>query len=94
MTKQLRLLIAVLSATLLLTACEDEPDFSSDSYLRLSYSTDSVKFEPLVTGQATSTRTIKVWNNSGEDLKIGNVELRSASNSFHMVVDGRSGTNI
>ncbi|MBR6106039.1 MAG: hypothetical protein IKP81_13400 [Paludibacteraceae bacterium] len=94
MTKQLRLLIAVLSATLLLTACEDEPDFSTDGRLRLSYSTDSVKFEPLVTGQATSTRTIKVWNNSGEDLKIGNVELRSASNSFQMVVDGRSGTSI
>ncbi len=94
MSKLLRLLIAALSAALLLAACEDEPDFSSDSHLRLSYSTDSVCFEPLITGQATSTRTIKVWNNSGEDLKISNVELRSASNSFQMIVDGRSGTSI
>ncbi len=94
MRKLLRFLFAALSAAVLLTACEDEPDFSSDPYLRLSYSTDSVKFEPLITGQATSTHAIKIWNNSGEDLKINNIELRSANNNFQMIADGRSGTSI
>lgn len=94
MIKPLRFLLAILTATALFTACEDEPDFSSDSRLRLAYSTDSVKFEPLLTEQATSTHVVKVWNNSGEDLKINNIELRSASNSFQMIADGRSGTSI
>lgn len=94
MRQTLAYITAVLATAFLFCACEDETDFSSDSTLQLSYSTDTLQFEPLLTEQATSTRTIMVYNHSGEDLKISNVELHSASNSFQMNVDGRNGTMV
>lgn len=91
----LTLVSALLLCTVhLLCSCENDADFSNDSSLRLSYSIDTLKFEPLVTEQTTSTRTIVIRNNSGEDLRISSVELESHNGNFQMNADGKSGEKV
>lgn len=90
----LNYIMAALTAATLFYGCNDDIDWSTDPSIRLCYSTDSLKFEPLVTEQLTSTRLVKIKNNSSEDLRIESIKLYSQGNNFQMNVDGRNGTEI
>lgn len=93
MNKKLLTLIALIAGSLLLlNSCEDDDDYSTDGNNHLQYSTDTLAFEPLITTQLTSTRVLKVYNKSGKNLKIDNIELKSSRNDFQINVDGQTGT--
>lgn len=83
------MLIAIAVAT---SGCDDEYDFTSDASCHLSYSGDTLQFEPLLATRVTATHTIMVYNHSGEDLKVNEIELHSANGNFQINVDGRTGT--
>lgn len=85
--------VSMVTSGLGLSGCSDEEDWSNDANIRLEYSTDSVKFEPLITGVTTSTRTVKIYNHSGSDLKVERIYLDSPGENFQLNVDGRTGTD-
>lgn len=78
-----------------LFSCEEDDDFSSDSGLRISFSTDTLRFDTVFTSFGSATRRMKVYNRNKNSLTIQSVELASGGTSgFRMNVDGVSGNRI
>ena len=54
--------------TFFLFSCKD--DFTSDSSYRLSYSTDSLKFDTIFTEELTPISVIMIYNETDKDIQI------------------------
>ena len=77
-----------------LTACDDEEDYTSSPSARLTFSADTVRFDTVFTTIGSSTRLFKVYNRGGESLLIPSVRLASGGKTgFRVNVDGMSGTS-
>lgn len=75
------------------TACNDGDHFSSDPDLRLSFSTDTVRFDTIFSTIGSTTRQLKVYNRNSNSLSIQKIELMNPSNSgFRINVNGERGT--
>ncbi|MDR1810290.1 MAG: hypothetical protein LBR34_07800 [Prevotella sp.] len=76
-------------------SCEDSDDFSSDPNLRVSFSTDTIRFDTVFTSFGSATRRFVVRNTNNNSLTLSSVELASGGTSgFRINVDGISGTAI
>jgi hypothetical protein len=76
-------------------ACEESDDFSSNPNLRLSFSTDTLRFDTVFTGFGSATRRLLVRNPNNNSLTIQSVELAGGGAScFRINVDGVSGTTV
>ena len=80
---------------LLCTACVDEK-FSTDPSLRLSFSTDSLKFDTIFSSIGSVTSKVLIYNRNNSALKISEIALAGAkASSFHINVDGdKNGDNL
>ncbi len=68
--------------------CERSGYFTSTS-ASLSFSTDTVVFDTVITNISTVTKTLKVFNNYDQVLQISRIHLAGGTNSvFRMNVDG------
>lgn len=83
-------IIILAMAILCVNACKDDDDFSTDQSKRLTYSRDTIKFEPLLTDITTSTRTLKIYNRSGENIRIEEIELMSENDNFQLNINGKN----
>lgn len=81
--------IAIMVAMLIsVAACSDE-DFSSSPSLRLTFSTDTIGFDTIFSKVPSSTRTMWVYNRSGNDLRCSSVRLMNGNQTGYRVnVDG------
>lgn len=71
-----------------LASCERD-DISTNSSLKLSFSTDTVMFDTVFTSIGSSTHLFKVYNRNKHDLKISSIQLAGGSSSFYRInVDG------
>ncbi|MEG1573759.1 MAG: hypothetical protein RR293_00890 [Bacteroidales bacterium] len=89
-------LVYILCAGLImaLTGCFKE-DFSSSSADRLSFSTDSIRFDTIFTQQGTATKIFKVYNRNDKALLISSIVIANAANTgFFINVDGSKGPDI
>jgi len=69
-------------------SCERE-DISTDSSLKLKFSTDTVMFDTIFTTIGSSTQYLKVYNKNSHDLKISSIQLAGGSSSYYRInVDG------
>lgn len=76
-------------------SCNDDEKFSSDNNIRLTFSSDTVRFDTVFTGFGTATKKFKIYNNDKRAISISNIELVNADKSgFRMNVDGESGNKI
>lgn len=76
----------------LLTACDDEK-FSTSPTDTLSFSTDTIRMDTVLTGMGTPTYILKVYNTHEDALNISSITLANAANSgFRINVDGSKGT--
>ncbi len=75
-------------------SCERD-DFSTNSSLRLKFSTDTVMFDTVFTAIGSSTQHFKVYNKNRSDLKISSIKLigGNASN-FKINVDGVAASSV
>lgn len=74
-------------------SCADEQSFSVSPMHRLSFSTDTVRFDTLFTEVSSSTYAFLVHNRNGEGLRIAQTLLsRGEESPFRVNVDGLSGT--
>lgn len=74
----------------LLTACIED-DFSTSPSDRLTFSTDTLSFDTVFTGQGTPTARLKVYNRAKKSLNISTIHMAKSTSLFSMNVDGQSG---
>lgn len=72
-------------------SCKD--DFTTDSSYRLSYSTDTLKFDTIFSEELTPTSIIMIYNETDKDLLIEQCDLVTDNNCFQINLDGRSGSH-
>lgn len=86
--------IFICSLLIMLQGCFDD-EFTTNPANRLSFSTDSVKFDTIFTEKGTATMRFTVYNRSKKALKISSITLADAENSgFYINVDGRPGPDL
>lgn len=64
-----------------MSSCEDEK-YMSSSNVKLSFSSDTVKFDTIFTTIGSTTENIKVYNPYDQPLLISNIRLAGGDNSF------------
>ena len=85
--KNIFLLFSLFFAVLFISCMEEK--LSTDSSLRLSFSTDSLRFDTLFSGVGSTTSKVLVYNRNSSALKISQISLAGAAgSSFHINVDG------
>ena len=73
-------------------ACKKD-QISSDPNFKLSFSTDTLTFDTLISTRLSATLRMKVYNRNDDAVKISSVSLDAGANSiFRINVSGRSGT--
>lgn len=74
-----------------LWACESD-HFSANPSIKLTFSTDTVLFDTIFSTIGSSTRYLKVYNPSKNDVRISSISLAGGSASAYRInVDGRPG---
>lgn len=90
--KILTYILLLITATSFFFACSDDDKFSTNSNLRLTFSSDTIRFDTVFATIGTSTQRLKVYNRNDEALMISTVELiNSGISGFKINVDGQSG---
>lgn len=75
-------------------SCERE-DISTNSSLKLKFSTDTVMFDTVFTAIGSSTQNFKIYNKNRYDLKISSIKLAGgSSSSFKINVDGVAASSV
>ena len=84
-----KFLLPILLA-LLVVACSDYETFSDNPSFRLSFSQDTIAFDTLISTIPSSTKTLYVFNNNGNGMRISTIQLEGGAESrFRVNVDGR-----
>ena len=95
MSKKIKYLFTILLLSVLVAACSDEADFSSDAGLRLQFSTDTIAFDTIFTQTGSPTASFLVYNRGGSSLRVSNVARGGGDASpFSVNVDGQYGNDI
>lgn len=72
-----------------LTGCFQDEDFSTSPSDALTFSTDTVSFDTVISGEPTNTRTFMVYNRGDRALRIQQAYLAGGADSpFRVNVDG------
>lgn len=74
-----------------LVGCMSDDKYTTSPNDKLSFSTDSVKFDTIISGEPTKTYSFVVYNNANKSIRISSVGLQNGSSSpFKVNVDGVS----
>lgn len=93
MTKNFHLLLAIIGALVMLSfsSCIDD-EFSTSTSDILIFSTDTVAFDTVITGQGTPTKQFLIYNKSKKMLNISSIRVAGESKGhFFLNVDGMKG---
>lgn len=78
-----------------LYSCTESDDYSSDSGLKLMFSSDTITFDTVFTTVGSATQTFKIYNKNNKSLVIESIEVMNPQKSgFQMNVDGESGSRL
>lgn len=87
MRKLLYLFIS--SCFALMVSCMNDEDYTISAADKLRFSTDTVKFDTIISGSPTNTYTFTVYNPANKAIRIPQVKLESgAASPFKVNVDG------
>jgi hypothetical protein len=76
----------------LFTACRDDRNISTDAADKLSFSTDTLRFDTVFTTIGSATRYFKVFNTTNQTLIISKIALANKTSArFNLNIDGVSG---
>jgi hypothetical protein len=89
MTRLFHIVLACIAVGLLVSACDEQDSFSTSKSDWLTFSSDTVKFDTVVTTVGSSTRTFHVFNRAKKGLRIKDIRLAGgAASAFRVNVDG------
>ena len=76
-------------------SCSEEEQFTSSTSARLSFESDTVRFDTVFTTIGSSTKRFKVFNRNKDGIRISPIRLASGGASgFRINVDGHSGASL
>ena len=79
----------LLSLSVMFYACSDYDSYSTNPSFRLGFSEDTVRFDTLISTIPSPTKTLYVFNNNSDGVRVSNIRLLKGSESFFRVnVDG------
>lgn len=82
-------------SVLVIQACSEDDDFSSDKSLSLSFSANKISFDTIFTTIGSATKQFKIYNKNNKSLVIESIELMNAGTSgFRINIDGEKGTKL
>lgn len=90
--KRLFLYIISLSVLVSFFSCTDE-EFTSDRSHRLSYSADTLDFGRVLSDMVTPSKTLKIYNNSGENIRIEKIQKLGSEEAFQLNINGKSSSS-
>jgi len=82
----------VLTVFILLFSCRKDFSTIPSTSSNLIFSTDTVFLDTVFSNISTSTYTLKVYNNSSDDIHIPSISLLRANSFYRLNVDGLPGT--
>lgn len=72
-----------------LASCMGEEEYSTSAHDRLHFSSDTLAFDTIISGEATNTYTFQVFNRNAKALRISSIRLgQGAASPFAVNVDG------
>ena len=84
-------ILIILALITILTACRKEDNFITDSSAKLSFSTDTLRFDTVFTQVGSATRYLKIFNKNNQPIKISKITLNNQSGvTFNLNIDGLS----
>ncbi len=84
--------IILLSTIVLAVSCRKKQVFSDNPSKNIRLSTDTIAFDTVFTAVGSSTRTLMIYNDNAENLKISSIRLeRGGSSPYSVNVDGQAG---
>lgn len=87
-------LIAILTGGFCVS-CAESDDFSNDAALKLSFSSDTIRFDTVFATVGSSVTPFKIYNRNNKSLSIESIEIVNPDKSgFTMNIDGEMGTSI
>lgn len=90
--------LMLLICSLLTVACEDEIIETRPSNGQLEFSRDTVFLDTVFTNISSSTRSLKVYNRSSENINLPSIELANGESSFYRLnvngIPGKSFENV
>lgn len=91
--KYLRLIIPAFFISLcILSACRKDESFITEGSAKLTFSTDTLRFDTVFTSIGSATRILKVFNRNNQPIKISKISLTNNTNIvFNLNIDGVSG---
>ncbi len=91
----MKLLISLSLILFFLFGCRKDDQISTDSALKLEFSSDSILFDTVFTSLGSTTQKLKVYNRSKQAIKISEINLAGGSASnFQININGIPGTNV
>ncbi|MBQ2073112.1 MAG: right-handed parallel beta-helix repeat-containing protein, partial [Bacteroidaceae bacterium] len=88
MRKSAYLLAILLLCTL--WACDSYDSWTVDPSARLTFSSDTVSFDTIISKVGSSTRRLLVFNNNSAGIRLTNVRLKHGADSYFRInVDGQ-----
>lgn len=74
---------------MLFSACQDDDSFTVSPQYTLSFSSDTIKLDTVFSRLPTATKTIWVYNRSGDGIRCSNIRLENGNQTgFRVNVDG------
>lgn len=85
-------ILGILILFVLIYACRREDNFITDNDAKLTFSTDTLRFDTVFTSLGSATRYFKVRNPHSKSIKISKISLEGiAGATFNLNIDGVSG---
>lgn len=92
MKRLTHIIICAMALSILLFGCSEEEKFTSSTSARLSFESDTIRFDTVFTTIGSSTKRFKVFNRNKDGIRISSILLASGGASgFRINVDGHSG---
>lgn len=88
--KRLTHILTIVIISLFIISCRKEQNISTDSHLKLEFSSDSLLFDTVFTSIGSTTHELMIYNRHDDALNISNIRIVGGDSSpFKLNVDGK-----
>ncbi|MGZ2370749.1 hypothetical protein ACXR6G_13290 [Ancylomarina sp. YFZ004] len=85
--------LIILSLILLISACDDNEEYNRDPNFKLSFSLDSLTFDTIFSGLPSTTKQVKVYNQSSKAIYLDEINLVNDDEAYRLNINGVVGNS-
>ncbi|MFA9370506.1 MAG: choice-of-anchor Q domain-containing protein [Labilibaculum antarcticum] len=87
-------LLFIILLSFVVISCDEDEHFTTDPNFRLTFSSDTIAFDTLFTGFASTTQQLKVKNTSADAISISHLYLQNSESPYRLNVNGIQSNNL